>query len=175
MRLNSDGQNIWSEPRLLFDGKKAVLDPRIESSSDGGLFISWLTGDTTDNQILEFSKFDWDGLMLWTNPVELSEVTWDFRPVEMISDGDGGVYIFGDYEGDWIVRRVNGYGQSVWSSEDIPLFDQFSYISSELSLYPDGQGGFIVSCTVYAGESGFMTGLMRVMPDGSMPWGDDGS
>ncbi len=173
MLLNADGENSWDAPCLLLNRDYTMIDPRISTSSDGLLYISWVEGLSDYPIYIRFSKFNWDGTHLWDAPIELTDVSYEYDNIKLIPDNEGGVYVNWDTSGSWYATRYNGDGTPAWDPAIQEVYDGYASLISDQTLSEDGHGGFIAVGNIYV-DSSRNTIVSRILPDGSTPWGDDG-
>ncbi len=172
MHIDSDGQNLWNEPRRIFNDKESMINAKVVESSDGNLFISWLTHDQYETRALSVCKFDWEGNPLWNQAVDLSEIEWDGQNQEMIADLNGGVYCFWNLGCEEYIALLSSSGEQVWQQT---AFSETSNSGYSNAITGDGAGGIIVGDHTYKGsEIGYYLLVQRILPDGTTPWGDDG-
>ncbi len=170
MRLNSDGQMVWDEPRLIFDDELPMFDEKITLSSNGYIYISWFTcGD----QKLNLNRFDLEGNALWNDCyTQNSDMGYEDERVnrDLIPDQDGGVYLF--WKDDWACNasRISDNGTPMWENP-LQLFDEYDNASLMIrSVTDDGQNGFVASTYYYAGSGNYLNIIERGLPDGSSDW-----
>ncbi len=170
MRLDSDGQKMWDEPRLFFNSEYPIFDEKITLSSDGYIYMSWFT--YYDYKV-NLNKFDLEGNTLWNECYsQESYVGFDGERVnrDLVPDQDGGVYLLWKYEHPSFAMRIADNGTPMWDNP-IQLFDGYDEQSILIKLaIEDGHNGFIVGTNFYAGSGNYTNLLERVTPDGVSAW-----
>ncbi len=171
MLLDESGEDMWDEPVLVHDDEKPLDRTRICRSSDGNLLICCTRFEEWENHSLWMQKFDTNLNALWEESIVLPTTRDSMVYVSPVPDADGGAYVFWADEYD-LTNYVNHYdsdGEPVWDPQTLEL--NWRITTQPLS---DGEGGVIVPLLSPTGGIHNCSGLSRVLPDGTMPWGEDG-
>lgn len=170
-KLDMEGNILWSIENIntgLDDAQQVKPFPL----SNGETLISWSTSSKSKMQ-----KYDANGNSIWQNPIEIGE-TEKTAVAEMFELSDGSVEViyhsvFGEVESNVYAQRFDmNDGSELWDEET-----QLSNFQTRYNkTYTAAQDGDLVFFGYKAAiGSRFDSFLQRVNPDGSTPWGINGS
>ncbi len=175
MRFDEYGDEMWPEPQMIFDTDLPLRGPRLDCTCDGNMIVSAYYGDYNSDTIM-LNKIDLNGIPLWTEPLALQcALVNTIMNYTIVPDQEGGIYlIIGslDYpDASYNLFRIGSNGELLWDSESIELFNSDPDLAYGISACSDCQGG-VIACG-YLGDDHNLIG-QRILPDGSMPWGENG-
>lgn len=172
-KIAPDGTQLWG-PNGISLG--AGYDAKVLPLSSGGAIVSWLPGNQGVIQ-----KVDANGVPVWANPVTILPAIANHKTSagEMAELSNGDVEVILHDRGGFspsslpYVQRYDANGVAAWTS---PIALSTTYYTSFNRRYPIVQDGDVV----YFGYAGFAGSqpagfLQRINPDGSLPWGINGS
>lgn len=152
-------------------------DMKVLPQEDGGVIAGWLGG--TNGKLM---KFDNNGDPLWDAPLELTSPNpgSPFTGVgELAALSDGSFIVFLHTKTtSWNINSIL-YAQR-YDENGIAIWDEAVQVSTQTTMsnrrYPILQDGDVVYLG-YHGSTGtrFDSFLQRINPDGTLPWGADGS
>jgi hypothetical protein len=168
-KIAPDGALLWSAQ----PGSGFV--PRLLPLSDGGVVIGWLEDDTY------MQKYDASGSPVWAAPVVVapgvSGATVYIGEWAEMSNGDFTLIFHNQtFPGLYAlpyVQRFDANGDPVWAAPVALTTNVFASFYSRYTLVQDGD----VLYFGYTGSIGlnFYSYLLRIDPDGTLPWGPNGS
>lgn len=169
-KIDTDGNHLWPEQGVSFPGGYAIT---IGPLSTGGAVVSWLN---VPNALIQ--RYDPEGLPVWPEPQPVESGASKTAPGNLFELSNGDVtsvfhtYNFGISSTLWAQRYDGGTGQPVWSSP-VQLSNKTTVWNTRYSV---GQLGDVVFIG-YKAATGlrFDSFLQRIDPDGTIPWGINGS
>ena len=169
-KLDDEGNNLWGSSGLQVGAGYSVT---ILPLSNGEVIVSWFPGGESVLQ-----KYDSSGVAQWDTTATVSEDGNDTVPANMfeLSDGDF-VLIFHS-----ITFGINSnlFAQRFSSTEGISQWTNPTQISNYGTVFNTAYDGLQIDDNVYMGfkaspGSRFDSFLQRIDPDGTLPWGINGS
>lgn len=169
-KLDAAGNHLWDAAGVTFEsGYGIVLLPL----TSGEAAVSWLNVPNAWVQ-----KFDASGQPVWPAPQAVVSGTNKTAPAELfeLSGGDLELmfhtYNFGISSNLWAQRYAADSGEPVWAAP-VQLSNKATAWNTKYSVGQIGDATFIG----YAAATGlrFDSFLQRVDPDGTLPWGVNGS
>ncbi|MBK7407182.1 MAG: T9SS type A sorting domain-containing protein [Saprospirales bacterium] len=172
-KIAPDGTQLWGSTGV---NVGAGYDVKVLPLSNGEAIVSWLPGNEG-----VFQKFDADGNAVWADPVTIQPLVAGHKTsagefAEM-SNGDF-VMIFHDRGGFGLssipgAQRYDSDGNAVWTLPVALTDGVYTVFNRRYPLRQDGDN-------LYFGYSGavglkFYSYLQRLNPDGTLPWGINGS
>ncbi|MBM4398776.1 MAG: T9SS type A sorting domain-containing protein [Candidatus Cloacimonetes bacterium] len=167
-RLNSDGEQVWSEPLMFPDSLYAAYSAAICRTSDNNYVVVW----TSDLYEFNAQKINEAGQILWSNACEMY-VSRVYSPYKIIPDNQGGIYlIVGDMPGNRIIRafHVGSDGSAIWGGFGLdvsePNGDAFI---NEMDALVLSDGTLLISYC-WSNISGSTLRIKRFDSQGSQVW-----
>ena len=169
-KLDDEGNNLWGSSGLQVGAGYSVT---ILPLSNGEVIVSWFPGGESVLQ-----KYDSTGVAQWDATATISEDGNDTVPANMfeLSDGDF-VLVFHS-----ITFGINSnlFAQRFSSTEGISQWTNPTQISNYGTVFNTAYDGLQIDDNVYMGfkaspGSRFDSFLQRIDPDGTLPWGINGS
>ncbi|MDA9803944.1 T9SS type A sorting domain-containing protein [Flavobacteriaceae bacterium] len=169
-KLDDEGNNLWGSSGLQVGAGYSVT---ILPLSNGEVIVSWFPGGESVLQ-----KYDSSGVAQWDTTATISEDGNDTVPANMfeLSDGDF-VLVFHS-----ITFGINSnlFAQRFSSTEGISQWTNPTQISNYGTVFNTAYDGLLIDDNVYMGfkaspGSRFDSFLQRIDPDGTLPWGINGS
>jgi len=169
-KLDDEGNNLWGSSGLQVGAGYSVT---ILPLSNGEVIVSWFPGGESVLQ-----KYDSTGVAQWDATATVSAEGNDTVPANMfeLSDGDF-VLVFHS-----ITFGINSnlFAQRFSSTEGISQWTNPTQISNYGTVFNTAYDGLLIDDNVYMGfkaspGSRFDSFLQRIDPDGTLPWGINGS
>ena len=169
-KLDDEGNNLWGSSGLQVGAGYSVT---ILPLSNGEVIVSWFPGGESVLQ-----KYDSSGVAQWDTTATVSAEGNDTVPANMfeLSDGDF-VLVFHS-----ITFGINSnlFAQRFSSTEGISQWTNPTQISNYGTVFNTAYDGLQIDDNVYMGfkaspGSRFDSFLQRIDPDGTLPWGINGS
>ena len=169
-KLDDEGNNLWGSSGLQVGAGYSVT---ILPLSNGEVIVSWFPGGESVLQ-----KYDSSGVAQWDTTATVSEDGNDTVPANMfeLSDGDF-VLVFHS-----ITFGINSnlFAQRFSSTEGISQWTNPTQISNYGTVFNTAYDGLQIGDVVFMGYkaspgSRFDSFLQRIDPDGTLPWGINGS
>mgnify|MGYP001590993961 FL=1 len=169
-KLDDEGNNLWGSSGLQVGAGYSVT---ILPLSNGEVIVSWFPGGESLLQ-----KYDSSGVAQWDTTATVSAEGNDTVPANMfeLSDGDF-VLVFHS-----ITFGINSnlFAQRFSSTEGISQWTTPTQISNYGTVFNTAYDGLQIDDNVYMGfkaspGSRFDSFLQRIDPDGTLPWGINGS
>jgi len=169
-KLDDEGNNLWGSSGLQVGAGYSVT---ILPLSNGEVIVSWFPGGESVLQ-----KYDSLGVAQWDTTATISEDGNDTVPANMfeLSDGDF-VLVFHS-----ITFGINSnlFAQRFSSTDGISQWTNPTQISNYGTVFNTAYDGLQIDDNVYMGfkaspGSRFDSFLQRIDPDGTLPWGINGS
>ena len=169
-KLDDEGNNLWGSSGLQVGAGYSVT---ILPLSNGEVIVSWFPGGESVLQ-----KYDSSGVAQWDTTATILEDGNDTVPANMfeLSDGDF-VLVFHS-----ITFGINSnlFAQKFSSTEGISQWTNPTQISNYGTVFNTAYDGLQIDDNVYMGfkaspGSRFDSFLQRIDPDGTLPWGINGS
>lgn len=169
-KMDTSGNQLWGANGVVVGG--VGYSVTILPLSSGEAIVSWYPGTSALMQ-----KYDANGNPVWAAPVALT--TSRSVPADMFEMSDGGFMMIYHQLGNFGVsstlhaQRYNSSGVAQWASPT-------QMINNFTSVYNRKFSGLQIGDTVYYGyqlaeNNRFDSYLQRINPDGSLPWGINGS
>lgn len=157
LRRSDDNGATWGDVSwvCVCKGDNWVGDPQIRTSTDGTVFVAWLS---TPGWTVKFSRSTDHG-KTWSEPVDLmpADTPWIDHPWLAVSPDGGDVYVgYSKTYENWITTSNNG-GKSFHAPVLINEKDEGYYYYESGSVAPDGTAYFFVpiyGCCPYGKLSG---------------------
>jgi hypothetical protein len=185
-RVGPDGKLLWNDgesPVPVASSKGKESHPVVLSDGQGGAFVvyEWLD-ETGDTDVLA-QHIDGEGRLLWNTdetPVVVAASDGKERSPAVVSDGQGGIIVFVEWEGDdgdtdIMAQRVSAEGKALWSegqrAVDVAASDA---IERHVVAAPDGEGGAVAVFELeptqgeFKGDADIMA--QRVSGEGVLLW-----
>ena len=169
-KLDDEGNNLWGSSGVqVGSGYSVTMLPL----SNGEVIVSWFPGGESVIQ-----KYDSTGAAVWENTASISEDGNDTVPANLfeLSDGDF-ILVFHS-----ITFGINSnlFAQRFTSSEGTAQWANPTQIANYGTVFNTFYDGLQIGDEVYMGYkaspgSRFDSFLQRIDPDGSLPWGINGS
>ncbi len=145
-RVISSGIPAWPGDRVVPDFAAEHYTPRILETGDGGAIIAWVTGPSSNRNVLA-QRLDAAGVRIWNfgTATFVCTAPQSQSDLNLISDGAGGAIISwadrraGD---DIYAQRLNSLGAAQWTNNGVPVCSH-SYQQDSPQACPDGTGGAI--------------------------------
>ena len=169
-KLDDEGNNLWGSSGVQVGAGYSVT---ILPLSNGEVIVSWFPGGESVLQ-----KYDSTGVAQWDATATVSAEGNDTVPANMfeLSDGDF-VLVFHS-----ITFGINSnlFAQRFSSTEGISQWTNPTQISNYGTVFNTAYDGLLIDDNVYMGfkaspGSRFDSFLQRIDPDGTLPWGINGS
>ena len=169
-KLDDEGNNLWGSGGVQVGAGYSVT---ILPLSNGEVIVSWFPGGESVLQ-----KYDSTGVAQWDTTATISEDGNDTVPANMfeLSDGDF-VLIFHS-----ITFGINSnlFAQRFSSIDGTPQWVEVTQIANYGTVFNTSYDGLQVGDVVFIGYkaspgSRFDSFLQRIDPDGTLPWGINGS
>lgn len=172
-KIAPDGAQLWGNNGI---SPGSGFDVKVLPLTNGEAIVCWLPGNKGVMQ-----KVAADGSLLWTDPVTIAPVISTHRTsageLAELSNGDFVVVLHdrGGFSPSSLpyAQRYTGAGAAVWGSPVALTTSYFTSFNRRYSLRQDIDTLYFG----YAGAQGIQPHgyLQRINPDGSLPWGIDGS
>ena len=172
-KIAPDGTQLWGNNGI---SPGSGFDVKVLPLSSGEAIICWLPGNKGVMQ-----KVAADGSLLWTDPVTIAPVISTHRTsageLAELSNGDFVVVLHdrGGFSPSSLpyAQRYTNAGTAVWTNPVALTTSYFTSFNRRYSLRQDIDTLYFG----YAGAQGIQPHgyLQRINPDGSLPWGIDGS
>ena len=167
--LSAQWSSDFSSPQLLGDG----IQPQLAATSDGGVFIAWITDGDYYVYIQRFdhlgiAQFGDTGLLVSNN----NNASWiAVYHLNIAIDGEDNAIIstVDQRTGSWEVYawKISPEGTMLWGADGIAITNSStSNMSPRLTILDDNS--VIVNCSHNDGEILFQ----RISPDGALLWGE---
>lgn len=114
-RLSADGTPQWAGNGIAVSDPEAnVLDLRMVTDAANGAILSWLQ---LPEGMARLQRVGPDGTAIWNsgNPIGLGGDPAGYS--DIVSDGEGGVFVVYSREGSHYVQRISAAGTQVWPGE----------------------------------------------------------
>lgn len=168
-KLDVNGNHLWPANGVVIPGAFQITALPLQS---GETIVCWNPSGTGMMQ-----KYDASGAPIWDSPMPLSAGSGNSSPENLfeLSNGDF-VAIYHTYNfgisSTLYAQRFDGDGNPMWSSPT-QLSNQATVFNTSYSTLQDGDAVYIG----YFGSTGtrFDSFLQRIDPDGTLPWGINGS
>lgn len=126
---------------------------RCVSDGENGAIVLWLDARDLLSRDLYVQRIDADGNLRWpAEGVRVSQSATIEESVEMISDGQGGVFVTShgrEASSLWssrvVVQRVNSAGVAMWGPDGVEVTMNASALGAGPQLALDGAGGVFVA------------------------------
>ena len=183
--LDRNGKVLWAEPKVIASSKRAETKPVVVSDGQGGGIVVYRWTGADGDADLMAARFDREGKCLWNdgkNPAVVANSPGMERNPCVVSDGQGGILVFFEWEGkngdvDIMGQHVTAAGKVLWEADNRALDVAASeHLERHPAAVPDGAGGAIVIFELqytsgeYKGDTDVMA--QRVSRDGKLLWGD---
>ena len=172
-KIAPDGTQLWGNAGI---NPGTGFDVKLLPLSNGEVVIGWLPAS---KGLLQ--KVSADGVAQWANPVTIEPLVSTHRTsageMAELSNGDFMVILHdrGGFSPSSLpyAQRYDGSGTAAWTSPVALTTTYFTSFNRRYALYQDVD-------TLYFGYSGAQGiqphgFLQRIDPDGTLPWGADGS
>ena len=168
-KLDADGNHLWDPAGISFAGGYGIA---IEPLSNGEALVAWLN---VPNALMQ--KYDPAGGPVWPGPVPIVSGGSKTAPEAMFERSDAGytvifhTYNFGISSTLW-AQGYDSEGNETWSA---PV-----QLSNKTTVWNTTYSSDAVGDVVYIGYMAatglrFDSFLQRINPDGTLPWGINGS
>lgn len=181
-RVNPAGVPQWAAGGILVCPFTSVKsEPALVQVGGNQEIIVWADNRPGNGQTdLYVQKLDGTGNRLWTSSgVPLCQATGNQYAIRILRDNAGGAFVAWVDTRDFRIyaQRVNGNGQSLWTSGGIPLHTVGPVNNNSLNIAPDAaSGGFFAAWSDYrAGSSNPNVYAQRVDPNGNLLWAPEGA
>ena len=104
--FDKNGDDLWAEPKPVFESVKEQLNPRVATATDGGFIVVWedTRNSSMSSQDLYVQKVDLDGNFLWEDGgIALFLDDFEQKNPRIESDKNGGAFI------TWEDARTGNY------------------------------------------------------------------
>ncbi|MCK9309268.1 MAG: hypothetical protein M0P99_03240, partial [Candidatus Cloacimonetes bacterium] len=165
-KINSNGQQLWDEPRALVDepGDQRLLD--VVPTSDNNFIILWEEYDIYTITQLKMQKYTSNGQRLWLEGgVTVSDISTSIDTALLVPNNIGGAFIvFHDYDFPKVIKGQNldSSGNQLWQAGGINIFSHTDTVVL-FEAIKDNEGGLIIN--IYQGTQ-YVNHLLRVNADG---------
>lgn len=169
-KVNTDGSLPWGDGVILGEG----LAPYPATNADNETVVAW---NNNSPSTLYLQKISAAGALMWAAPVPVKVGTSNTTRGQVVTHGNGYFTVVFQRKSFGIsttlyARRYDGSGNPQWSGP-VQLCDQ---TTSGARYYSVKGSGELTYCGYYAsGGSRFFSYLQKINPDGSLPWGINGS
>lgn len=167
-KMNLKGEHVWDvEKAHIGNGDKVTILPL----SDGGILVGWLESEDSMMQ-----RFDKSGNTLWPEPKLMVPDTGSAAPNSFFELSDGGfialMHQMNGVDSHLYAQRYDADGNEKWDT----AVQLSNGITAWNRMYKGIQDGDVVyvGYHAYFGR-GFDSFLQRINPDGTLPWGINGS
>ncbi|ARF08682.1 hypothetical protein Catovirus_1_732 [Catovirus CTV1] len=122
IKLDSNGNLIWSKYDFPFNDIKNNISPKIQIDGSDNIYLNFVSYDETDIYDVVVAKLNSDGDMLWITQSSFLSASSDNINNSMDIDGLGNTYVahqilnYDKY--DISVFKVNNLGQIIWTNND---------------------------------------------------------
>ncbi len=169
-KLDPQGNHLWPSGGVTFPGGYSIS---ILPLSTGGAVVSWLN---VPNALMQ--RYDATGSPFWSAPQPVESGSSKTAPGHLCALSNGDIehlfhtYNFGISSTLWAQRYDGATGAAVWSNP-VQLSNKTTVWNTRYSTGQIGDAVYIG----YKAATGlrFDSFLQRVDPDGSIPWGMNGS
>lgn len=167
-KVDIDGNNLWGNEGVNLG---VGLGVKILPLSDGGAIIGYFP-----NAPAQLQRVDANGDFVWNDPVTVTEGTSATFPSDLFEVSDGFVLIYHrliqGINTNLFAQKFDLDGDSQWASS--------TQLSNNLSQFNRRYSGTQDGDVIYYGYSltvgaRFDSYLQRINPDGTIPWGINGS
>jgi len=175
-KVNASGVLLWQQP-LLVEGKPSrQSNPVISKTTDNNFIIAWWDYPITGAVSIKAQKITSTGQLLWsTGGIPVCLVAENFGSLEILADNNNGAYIVWmdtrNPSYDVYGQHLDGYGNSLWLTDGIPLANNDSADEQYYAISVDTTGSLILSyqlCTYSNGNYPIMA--QRFLSSGIAAW-----
>lgn len=168
-KMNTNGDHLWGDDGVALGTGNTV---KILPLADGGAIAAWFPSPQGLMQ-----RIDADGDFVWDSSVTIENDAEPTAPADMFALSDGGFTLvfhtitFG-INSELFAQRYNADGDAQWA-DPVKLSDRGAQF---IRQYYGTQDGDVVYYS-YSVSSGtrFDSYVQRINPDGTLPWGINGS
>ena len=174
--IDGSGNLRWGSSGVVVNS--AGLDqkyPSIVPDGSGGVIIAWQ--DESSNNIY-VQRLNASGSRLWgTWGMIICSATGEQTLVKMVTDGQGGAILIWIDKRNWsasvlYAQRIDGSGNSLWTSNGIPV-TTITGVQSSHVLVSDGAGGVFVAWQDYR-NGNYDVFAQRLTSAGAQAWSSAG-
>lgn len=172
-KISPEGTQLWGAAGI---NPGSGFDPKILPLSNGEVIVCWLPGNKGVMQ-----KVSADGAPLWASPVTIEPTVASHKTSagELAEMSNGDVVVILHDRGGFspsslpYAQRYTSTGATVWSAPVALTTTYFTSFNRRYALRKDGD----VLYFGYSGAQGIQPHgfLQRINPDGTLPWGINGS
>ena len=172
-KISESGTQLWGDSGI---NPGSGFDPKMLPLSNGDVMLCWLPGNKGVMQ-----KFSAAGTAVWANPVTIEPTVANHRTsageLAELSNGDVVVLLHdrGGFSPSSLpyAQRYAGDGATVWASPVALSTTYFTVFNRRYNLLQDVDTLYFG----YAGAQGIQPHgfVQRIDPDGTLPWGTNGS
>ena len=173
-KISPSGEQLWGEEGINLSSGAAQI--RILPTPNGGAVIGWLHNITTAT----FMKYDSEGIEEWAEAATIPSP--DVNPLTSIGEmallSDGSFVVLFHVRADFFnpdsilwAQRYDSEGNEMWSAP-VQLSGHKTTYNARYSLAQDGD---VVYLGYYGHWGRYDSYLQRINPDGTLPWGINGS
>ncbi len=169
-KISPSGEQLWGEEGINLG--LGVAQIRILPTADGGAIIGWIYNITNGVMM----KYNSEGIAEWDDVKTISSPNSNVGEMALLSDGSF-IVLFHVRDAFFLpdsiiwAQRYDSEGNEMWDAP-VQLSDHKTTYNIRYSLAQDGD-------VVYLGYYGVLgrydAYLQRINPDGSLPWGMNGS
>ncbi len=187
-KVSSGGTKHWGEWGITLSGSNPLSWPQLLAVDEGQIIMKYYDDGGvpwSPIRLLMAQRFDSDGTAVWDNPTLIADdgsiQAW-YQIVPMISDGNDGFYIaWHDFSQSmnaasaW-VQHVNADGETQFVDNGVLVSSNIDYNQFYPSIAkPENDPNLYVFWREVTGDQNFW-GIFgqKVLPDGSIAWGDQG-
>ena len=187
-KTSPDGTKQWGDWGITLSGTNALSWPQLLAMDDGQIIMKYYDDGGvpwSPIRLLMAQRFDADGTAVWDEPTLIADdgsiQAW-YQIAPMISDGNDGFYIAwhdfrlsGTAASAW-VQHVNADGETQFVDNGVLVSDNVGYNQFYPSIAkPENDPNLYVFWREVTGNQNFW-GIFgqKVLPDGSIAWGDQG-
>lgn len=168
-KMDINGNHLWDVNNANIGiGNKMTMMPR----SDGGVIVGWM-----DNDGAVMQRYDNSGTEIWPAPKVIAPDLDDVIIHSFYELSDGGLIAIVHNRLSWMnsnlyAQRYDADGNEMWPSA-LQISDEKTAWDR---VYEGLQDGDVVYIGYHASvDNGFESFLQRINPDGTLPWGLNGS
>ena len=182
--INSAGEEQWLSGGVIVTPESHSQNNPVATAVNGGWIIAWADYRAIANcenfwdyfcGAVFAQKLDYSGNRVWADNdftgVEIYQPETqgiEQSSLNIVPDGSGGAMIAWSFIGDVLAQRVTANGNVAWD-EAVQISGNEPQYWLEPTSAPGADGSMIV-----AWHEGENVHLSRILPDGSLSWGQDG-
>ncbi len=128
-KVSASGAILWQTPILVDSKPSRQANPVISRTTDNNFVIAWWEYNASDDTTIRAQKITSNGQLLWSaGGIPICSIPQHLSGFESLADNNNGVYVvWGDVRNsttngtDIYGQHIDGYGNSMWITDGIPL------------------------------------------------------